>query len=119
MELSDAIGKLSALAHPGRLAAFRLLVQAGPSGLAAGAIARALDMPPSTLTANMNLLSQAGLAQSRRDGRSILYSAQFAAMTALLGYLMEDCCGGATEICAPLQEIAMASACCPDTPTAS
>jgi len=71
-------------------------------------------VPPNSLSANLNILSHAGLVESRRDGRSIIYSASYERMTQLLGYLMEDCCNGAPEICAPLAEIV---ACC--TPKAA
>lgn len=110
--MKTAIISLSALAHEGRLSAFRLLVRAGAQGLAAGEIARRLDMLPNTLSANLNLLSQAGLARSRREGRSIIYAADYPAMGALLGFLMEDCCGGAPEVCAPLRQIVVDAACC-------
>ncbi|OHB29789.1 MAG: transcriptional regulator [Phenylobacterium sp. RIFCSPHIGHO2_01_FULL_69_31] len=106
MEVKSAVPRLSALAHDGRLAVFRLLVQRGPEGLAAGEIARALGSPPSSLSANLNILSHAGLIASRRDGRSIIYTANYDAMRELLAFLMEDCCGGAPEICAPLASIA-------------
>jgi DNA-binding transcriptional ArsR family regulator len=106
-----AVTALSALAHPGRLEVFRLLVRAGPEGMAAGEIARATGSLPNTLSANLNLLAGAGLAASRRDGRSIIYAASYERMGELLAYLMEDCCGGKPEICAPIAEIA--SRCCP------
>ena len=93
---------LSALGHEGRLAIFRLLVKAGPPGIAAGDIARTLDVLPNSLSANLAVLSHAGLVTSRREGRWIIYSADYAAMSGLLGFLMEDCCDGAPEICAPL-----------------
>jgi DNA-binding transcriptional ArsR family regulator len=102
MEIKTAAAGLSALAHEGRLAIFRLLVTAGPDGVAAGDIARHVASPPSTTTANLNVLNHAGLIASRRDGRSVLYSANFGVMTDLLGFLMADCCGGRPEICAPL-----------------
>lgn len=102
METKDAVVALSALAHEGRLKAYRLLVAAGPEGLAAGEIARRLQTPPNTLSANLALLSQAGLATSRREGRSILYAARFDRMGALMGFLADDCCGGAPEVCAPV-----------------
>jgi DNA-binding transcriptional ArsR family regulator len=111
MEMSSAASSLSALAHEGRLATFRLLVQAGPEGLAAGEIARRLEVLPSTLSSSLNILSHAGLVRSRRDGRSIIYTADYDAMRMLLAFLVEDCCGGKPEICAPL--IAVASSCCP------
>lgn len=110
METKSAVAGLAALAHEGRLAAFRLLVQAGDEGLAAGELARRLDMLPNTLSANLNILSHAGLITSQRDGRSIVYHAQYDVMRDLLGFLVQDCCGGSPEICAPLMKIA--SACC-------
>jgi DNA-binding transcriptional ArsR family regulator len=110
MESKSAVASLSALAHDGRLAAFRLLIQAGPEGLAAGEIARRLEILPNTLSTSLNLLSQAGLIRSRRDGRSIIYTADYDAMRELLAFLMEDCCGGKPEICAPL--VALASQGC-------
>lgn len=105
MEMSSAVDALGALAHAGRLSAFRLLVRAGPEGLAAGEIARALDLAPSSLSFNLNALSQAGLVSSHRDGRSIIYRADLKATGALLAYLVEDCCSGSPEICAPLAEV--------------
>jgi len=112
MESPTAIERLSALAHEGRLAVFRLLVRAGPDGLAAGDIARRLGVPANTLSAQLNLLSNAGLIASRRDGRSIIYAADYDRMSELLVYLMEDCCQGRPEVCAPLAEAAARSACC-------
>ena len=112
METTTATAALSALAHPGRLEVFRLLVRAGPPGLAAGDIARATGSLANTLSANLNVLAGAGLVSSRRDGRSIIYSAAYERMRALLAFLMEDCCGGNAEICAPLAAIAERAACC-------
>lgn len=112
MESKAAVNMLSALGHDGRLAIFRLLVKAGPVGIAAGDIARTLEVLPNSLSANLNVLSRAGLIASRREGRSIIYSADFGAMSGLLGFLMEDCCDGAPQICAPLGAIvARAEAC--------
>jgi DNA-binding transcriptional ArsR family regulator len=111
MESTAAVAALAALAHEGRLAAFRLLVQSGPDGVAAGEIARRLSVLPNTLSANLTVLSRAGLAGSRREGRSIIYTADYEAMRALLGFLAEDCCGGRPEICAPVTEAARG--CCP------
>jgi ArsR family transcriptional regulator, arsenate/arsenite/antimonite-responsive transcriptional repressor len=99
MESSSAIRALGALAQEHRLAAFRLLVQAGPDGLAAGDLAGAVGVPPSSMSFHLAQLSHAGLVAQRRIGRSIVYSADFSAMTALLGYLTENCCGG--QPCAP------------------
>jgi DNA-binding transcriptional ArsR family regulator len=102
MESDDAIKRLSALAQDARLAVFRLLVTAGPEGMAAGDIARRLSIAPNTLSAQLLVLSNAGLTAARRDGRSIIYAVKFDAMRDLLGFLTEDCCGGRPELCAPL-----------------
>jgi DNA-binding transcriptional ArsR family regulator len=112
MHATAATAALSALAHPGRLEVFRLLVRAGAEGMASGEIARATGHVPQTLSGNLNVLGHAGLVTSRREGRSIIYTADYARMTELLGFLMEDCCGGAPEICAPLLEVVTRSACC-------
>lgn len=101
---------LSALAHEGRLEIFRLLVKAGGDGVAAGDIARRIGALPNTLSANLNVLSRAGLIVSRREGRSIIYNAEYDRMRGLLGFLVEDCCNGSPEICAPLAD--MARSCC-------
>src|SRR3954465_13904371 len=111
MRMTEAVGRLSALAQEARLEVFRLLVKAGPEGLAAGDIARKLKTAPNTLSAQLLILANAGLVRARRDGRSIIYAADFSAMSELLLYLTEDCCGGKAEICAPL--MASVSACCP------
>ena len=114
MESKFAVNMLSALGHEGRLAIFRLLVKAGPVGIAAGDIARTLDVLPNSLSANLNVLSHAGLIASRREGRSIIYVADYGAMSGLLGFLIEDCCNGAPEICALLSSIpAGAEGCAP------
>jgi DNA-binding transcriptional ArsR family regulator len=99
MDLHDAVERLSALAHPSRLALFRLLVQRGPEGLAAGVIAETLEVPPPTLSFHLAQLAGAGLVSSRREGRSIVYCADYAASQELVGYLYDNCCGGG---CAPL-----------------
>lgn len=106
MELTNAIAPLSALAHPGRLEVFRLLVRAGPEGMAAGDIARATGSLANTLSANLNILAAAGLVTARRDGRSIIYAAGYDRMRELLSFLMEDCCAGNPQICAPLAAVA-------------
>lgn len=99
MQADDAVTALGALAQEHRLGAFRLLVQAGPDGLSAGAIAEALGLAPSSLSFHLNHLAQAGLITQRRDGRSLIYAAAFGTMNRLVAYLMENCCGGAG--CAP------------------
>lgn len=96
METKQAVQKLSALAQESRLAIFRLLVQAGPEGLAAGAIGERLRLPPATLSFHLAGLTRAGLAQSRQQGRFVIYDADYAAMNALVGFLTENCCQGAT-----------------------
>jgi len=111
MQIPTAVEALSALAHPSRLAVFRLLVRAGPDGLPAGEIAREVGALPNTLSSNLNILVRAGLARARREGRSILYSADYDGMRSLLGFLMEDCCGGRAKICAPITELAGKGGC--------
>ncbi|MDH7974971.1 metalloregulator ArsR/SmtB family transcription factor [Sphingomonas sp. AR_OL41] len=102
MQLPVAVDALSALAHGSRLAVFRLLVRAGAEGMAAGDIAREIGARPNTLSSHLTILGHAGLVRSRRDGRSIIYSADYETMRALLGFLVDDCCAGRPEICAPL-----------------
>jgi ArsR family transcriptional regulator len=102
METDAAIRGLSALAHEGRLAVFRLLVKAGPGGMAAGDIARRTRTAANTMSAQLLVLANAGLVRARRDGRSIIYIVDFARMGALLAFLTKDCCGGRPEICPPL-----------------
>ncbi len=111
MEKKTAVESLSALAHDGRLAIFRLLVKAGPDGVAAGEIARKLQTQANTMSAQLLILANAGLVKARRDGRSIIYAADFERMGSLLLFLTEDCCGGKPEICAPLASVA--NRCCP------
>lgn len=111
METKVALSQLSALAQENRLAVFRLLVKAGHDGLPAGDIACALNVPPNTLSAQLNILSQSGLVTGQRQGRSIIYSANVDAVSGLIVFLMEDCCEGRTDVCAPVLEMAR-SACC-------
>ena len=106
METTDAVKRLSALAQDARLEVFRLLVKAGPEGLAAGEIARSLETAANTMSAQLLILANAGLIRARREGRSIIYFVDFAAMSDLLIFLTEDCCGGRAEVCAPLAAIA-------------
>src|SRR4051794_4106628 len=101
MELFNAVTALSALAQNNRLKTYRLLVQAGPKGMPAGEVAAQLGLPPNTLSFHFDRLRQAGLVTVRRSGRSIIYAARYDTMNDLLGYLTENCCGGARELCAP------------------
>src|ERR1700680_5046340 len=102
MKKTNVIAALAALAQDNRLDVFRLLVQAGPEGMSAGSVSTALDLAPNTLTFHFDRLRAAGLVTVRRDGRSMIYAAQFDTMNALLAYLTEKCCGGAP--CAPAVE---------------
>jgi ArsR family transcriptional regulator, arsenate/arsenite/antimonite-responsive transcriptional repressor len=101
MEKTNAVAALAALAQDNRLDVFRLLVQAGPEGMPAGEVAAALGLAPNTLTFHFDRLRGAGLVTVRRDGRSMIYTARFETMNALLSYLTENCCQGAPEACAP------------------
>lgn len=101
MQTSQAIAALSALAQETRLAIFRLLVQRGPDGLAAGAIAEALGVPASSLSFHLAQLSHAGLVVQRRASRQLIYSADYDGMNALMAYLTENCCRGNLTACVP------------------
>jgi ArsR family transcriptional regulator, arsenate/arsenite/antimonite-responsive transcriptional repressor len=105
---TEAVVALSALAQETRLAIYRLLVEAGPNGLAAGAIAQRLDVAPSSLSFHLAQLTHAGLINQRRMSRSLIYAADFAAMNGLVAYLTENCCGG--QSCAPVCRPAKVSA---------
>lgn len=96
MKSETAVAALNALANEHRLALFRLLVQSGPEGQPAGAIAEALEMPASSLSFHLAHLTRAGLIVQRRESRSLIYSADFAVMNELVGFLTENCCGGAS-----------------------
>lgn len=101
MELKDTLAKLAALAQETRLALFRLLVVAGEEGLPAGELGRRLGVAAPTLSFHVGQLEGAGLLRSRRAGRNVYYNVDFAEMRGLLAFLMEDCCQGHPEICAP------------------
>lgn len=94
MDTKSVVTALAALAQESRLAIFRVLVQAGPEGLAAGRISGATNVAPSSLSFHLKGLLHAGLVDSRQEGRFVIYSAQYPAMDALVGYLTENCCGG-------------------------
>lgn len=101
MKIKDAVGNLHSLAQETRLRVFRLLVRAGSDGLPAGDIAARLGVPAATMSFHLAHLARAGLIAAVRDGRSIRYSANFAAMRRLLDFLTEDCCQGNPQLCAP------------------
>jgi DNA-binding transcriptional ArsR family regulator len=113
MSPPEAVEALSALAHGHRLVVFRLLVRTGMDGLAAGEIAREIGMLPNTLSTHLTILGHAGLIRSRREGRSVIYSADYDGMRDLLGFMVADCCGGRPEICGSLADAAQAC-CSPD-----
>jgi ArsR family transcriptional regulator, arsenate/arsenite/antimonite-responsive transcriptional repressor len=110
MDSNLVVRALGALAHESRLAIFRLLVVAGPDGLAAGEIAKQLGLSPSSLSFHLKDLSHADLVRPRQESRFIIYTANFDAMTGLIGFLTENCCAGATCAASDLPN------CCGDTP---
>ena len=110
MESNTAIAALSALAQGTRLDVFRLLVQHEPDGVAAGDIARQLDVPQNTMSAHLGILARAGLVRFERHSRSIVYRADLGGLRALTLFLVKDCCAGSPELCAPL--LAELTPCC-------
>jgi ArsR family transcriptional regulator, arsenate/arsenite/antimonite-responsive transcriptional repressor len=116
MKTRAVIGALGALAHEHRLAIYRLLVQRGPAGLPAGTIGEHVGLVPSSLTFHLQNLQRAGLIARRRDSRQLIYSADFAVMNGLVGYLTENCCGNGGADCSssrvPARKAQAAAACC-------
>lgn len=108
----DAIDAFSALAQPTRLAVIKLLVRAGPEGMASGEIARVVEAPASTMSTHLAVLARSGLVSSRRDSRLIYYAADMTGLSDLLGYLIEDCCEGHPDICMPLAKVMERAGCC-------
>ncbi|WP_295685980.1 helix-turn-helix transcriptional regulator [uncultured Nevskia sp.] len=102
MEINSAVVALAALAQETRLSVYRMLVEAGPDGLAAGRLADGLSVASASLSFHLKELLHAGLVRSRQDGRYVIYSANYEAMNALLGYLTENCCRGTTAACSPI-----------------
>lgn len=102
MDKYEAVDALSALAQQTRLDAFRQLVAAEPDGMAAGELARLLDIPQNTLSAHLAILTRIGLTESRRQSRSIIYRANLSTVRDLALFLLKDCCHGRSEICAPI-----------------
>ncbi len=101
METKDALAALNAVAQESRLAVFRLLVKAGPPGLAASRIADQLGIAPSSLSFHLKELSHAGLVGQKQEGRFVIYTANFATMNALIGFLTDNCCNGNACIATP------------------
>jgi ArsR family transcriptional regulator, arsenate/arsenite/antimonite-responsive transcriptional repressor len=102
MDNSEFLAMLGALAQPTRLAAFRATMKVAPDGVPAGEIARLVGVPHNTLSAHLGVLEASGLVISTRDGRTIRYTANLAPFRALVRFLMQDCCHGRIEICAPI-----------------
>ena len=102
MEIKAAVDALAALAQESRLSIFRLLVQAGKQGVAAGMLGEKLGIPPATLSFHLKTLTHAGLVSSRTEGRFVIYSANYAEMDNLIAYLTEHCCAGDAAQCAPV-----------------
>ncbi len=115
MEIKTATACLSALAQESRLRVFRLLIEAGEDGRPAGAIARSLGIPHNTMSSHLGILQQAGLVGSERQGRSVIYAVDLTGVRDLLAFLLEDCCQGRAEVCAPLLD-AVLPACCGGPP---
>jgi len=111
MDASNATKALGALSQETRLESFRLLVRAGLEGMAAGEIARTLDIPHNTMSSHLSILANAELITSRREGRSIIYNVNFDGTRELLSFLVEDCCQGRPEVCAPALDSVLADCC--------
>jgi ArsR family transcriptional regulator, arsenate/arsenite/antimonite-responsive transcriptional repressor len=104
MEVGSAVEALAALAQESRLAIFRVLVQTGKEGVAAGTLGEKLGIPPATLSFHLKTLTHAGLVSSRTEGRFVIYSANYTEMDNLIAYLTEHCCAGDTTQCAPIRK---------------
>jgi DNA-binding transcriptional ArsR family regulator len=113
MEIQAATEAFGALSQETRLSVFRLLVKAGADGMPAGDIARHLGVPHNTMSTHLAILSRAGLVGSRRNGRSVIYAADYAGIRDLIAFLLQDCCQGRPEVCAPLLQAALPAQCCP------
>lgn len=113
MDLNVAIKGFGALAQATRLEAFRLLVRSGVEGMAAGEIARALNVPQNTMSSHLAILVNAGLLGSRREGRSIIYCVDFEGTRGLLTFLLEDCCQGRPEVCGSVLDAVLPEGCQP------
>ena len=112
MDQRQALGAFSALSQETRLQIVRILVVAGPDGMTAGALAEKVEVSPSNISFHLKELEHSGLIAAQRQSRSIIYTANYEALGGLVRFLMEDCCSGHPEICAPAAEVA---ACCAPT----
>jgi DNA-binding transcriptional ArsR family regulator len=111
MDTTDAITALTALAQTTRMETFRALVQHEPDGVPAGELARLIAIPQNTMSAHLAVLARAGLVRGERRSRSIIYRADLSRLREVVTFLLKDCCGSKSEICAPL--IADLTSCCP------
>lgn len=111
METKSAVVALAALAQDTRLSIYRMLVEAGPQGVAAGSISENLAVPPATLSFHLKELAHAGLASPRQEGRFIYYSADFEHMAALMSFLTQNCCQGMPQECLSVMETALGGCC--------
>ena len=102
MDSFDAISAFSALGHPTRLSAFRLLIKSGPEGMSVGQICESLNVRQNTMSTNLSALMNSGLISNQRQGRTIRYFVNYVKLRELLSFLMQDCCGGNSEICQPI-----------------
>src|SRR5687767_2900397 len=116
MEIEDAVASLAALAQDTRLAIFRLLVEAGPEGVAAGVVGEKLDVPAATLSFHLKTLAQGGLVTGRQEGRFIYYAVDFERMAALMSFLTQNCCRGMPQACLSVVETALGQCCAPVKP---
>ncbi|MGE3992562.1 ArsR/SmtB family transcription factor [Pseudorhodoplanes sp.] len=112
MDQRQALSAFAALSQDTRLRIVRMLVKAGPDGMAAGAVAQEAEVSNSNVSFHLKELEIAGLIKSRREARSIIYSAAYESLSGLIQFLMKDCCAGHPEICAP----ALAQNCCTPAP---
>lgn len=116
ISVPHALAALAALGQPTRLEIFRMLITAEPDGLSAGALADKIGCPHNTLSSHVSILARSRLVRGTRDGRSIIYRADVDAIKSLVGFLINDCCGGHPELC-DLQEAISSVSCCPQRPT--
>ena len=113
MDINEAVDAFNGLAQESRLKVFRLLLQVGSDGMAAGDIAKAVGVPKNTMSSHLAVLARANLAQARKEGRSMIYAVDLEGTQALLSFLIEDCCQGDPSDCGPLIETTLAT-CCSD-----